>query len=145
MKVLFKYVYFLIFLWFLQKVRARMSINYHSITVPVEDCPGNRCVTTGSEKYSYALVRKAGSTSHYWFLFRCREHVAVDICTELVRRNPELIGKMALHRYPCHCEFESIAGTLGWHAHGRIVSSMQEICRNYLKRHPGTLPDELPC
>ena len=154
MRFLFKSVYFLIFIWFLRNLRARLSTTKAGYAVRVTEC---RC--RGAEigedmpepddgsrrKYTFALVRNVGKGYRYWFLFRCSEHVAVEISTEFVRQNPELMGHMALHRYPCHCDFESIAGALGWTAHRKLVSSMQHICQDYVKTHPGTRSDELPC
>lgn len=144
MKQLFKYVYFLIFIWFLRKVHARMSTTSGTARVPVEECCSSDAPCDPNNPYDFALVRKCGNLRFYWFQFKCREHVAVDICTELVRYNPELAGKMALHRYPCHCSFESISGTLGLAAHKRIVGSLQKISREYAERHPGALPGGMP-
>ena len=144
MRALFKYFYLLIFIWFLRKLSARLSTTTDTARVPVEECCSSDAPCDESRTYDFTLVRKCGKRSYYWFPFKCRERVAVDICTELVRHNPELAGKMALHRYPCHCAFESISGTLGLAAHKRIVRSMQTICREYVTRHPGSLPDGMP-
>ena len=142
MKFLFRPVYLLIFLDFLEKLRNRLSRGN-------ECCDLHICACTSGEgdprDYDrFFLVRKTRGNTRFWYGFDCSEEAVRAITREYVRRNPVLIGQLEIHRAPCRCNFESIRGWMGFDEGDKLIDSRYEICREYREKHPGADLRKLP-
>lgn len=141
MRAVYRGIYVLIGLWFLRRLRAKLTCLSGVVRVSVNECKSNEYE---KGRTGFTVVHRDGHGNWwFWFQMDCDRQVANDILTEFIRRWPELDGNVALHT-GCRCEFESIRGVFGYDKGTQIIDDMYNISQDYRKKHPGKDIGQLP-